>query len=281
MSRHNRRVPTSFYSRFARDVQAFAASPESYTPKPSASGLAPTPRILAVLEGGYSDRALSSGIASLLTGMASTTSVTTCEWDLKDIVQMEKACCATPPSGIRKPLADWAMQAGELFGQLSGESREAWLLKGKMKAKESTDVAVTVDAALPRTRRQVPVQDYAAMAAGGADSSPTTKAIRIKRVGKTEVVAKTAVVSSTTTTTTVNLPPELLATSSESSEAEELGNSTDSSVGRTTAGALDRFMESQQPRSSKSPVVVGESPGPEVVQGKSTVHLMWQNQKLN
>jgi histone deacetylase HOS3 len=56
MSRHNRRVPTSFYHRFTRDVCAFA---EKW-----AGG-----RVVSVLEGGYSDKALLSGAMAHLVGM--------------------------------------------------------------------------------------------------------------------------------------------------------------------------------------------------------------------
>jgi histone deacetylase HOS3 len=56
MSRHGRKVPTSFYHRFTRDVCAFA---DTY-----ASG-----RIVSVLEGGYSDEALLSGAMAHLTGL--------------------------------------------------------------------------------------------------------------------------------------------------------------------------------------------------------------------
>ncbi|KAJ3775524.1 Arginase/deacetylase [Lentinula raphanica] len=48
MSRHGRKVPTNFYAQFTKDARAFA---EDY-----AKG-----RIVSVLEGGYSNRALSSG----------------------------------------------------------------------------------------------------------------------------------------------------------------------------------------------------------------------------
>jgi histone deacetylase HOS3 len=57
MSRHNRKVPTSFYYRFAQDVCAFS---DKY-----ARG-----RIVSVLEGGYSDRALISGAMAHLSGLA-------------------------------------------------------------------------------------------------------------------------------------------------------------------------------------------------------------------
>lgn len=57
MSRHGRNVPTSFYSRFASDVRSFA---DQY-----AQG-----RIVSVLEGGYSNTALISGVGSFLEGLA-------------------------------------------------------------------------------------------------------------------------------------------------------------------------------------------------------------------
>lgn len=57
MSRHNRNVPTSFYRRFALDATGFA--------RRHAAG-----KCLAVLEGGYSDRALASASAAFLSGFA-------------------------------------------------------------------------------------------------------------------------------------------------------------------------------------------------------------------
>ena len=56
MSRHNRKVPTSFFYHFTRDVCAFANK--------WANG-----RIVSVLEGGYSDKALLSGAMAHLTGL--------------------------------------------------------------------------------------------------------------------------------------------------------------------------------------------------------------------
>jgi histone deacetylase HOS3 len=57
MSRHGRKVPTSFYHRFTVDACAFA---NRY-----AQG-----RLVSVLEGGYSDRALASGAMAHLCGLA-------------------------------------------------------------------------------------------------------------------------------------------------------------------------------------------------------------------
>jgi histone deacetylase HOS3 len=56
MSRHNRKVPTSFFYRFTRDICAFANK--------WAQG-----RIVSVLEGGYSDKALLSGAMVHLVGL--------------------------------------------------------------------------------------------------------------------------------------------------------------------------------------------------------------------
>lgn len=62
MSRHGRKVPTSFYYRFAKDARKFANE--------HAKG-----RIISVLEGGYSDRALTSGAMAHLTGLVDLDSV--------------------------------------------------------------------------------------------------------------------------------------------------------------------------------------------------------------
>ncbi|KAF8581554.1 Arginase/deacetylase [Ramaria rubella] len=56
MSRHGRSLPTSFYARFTRDTCALAEH--------HGSG------VVSVLEGGYSDRALCSGVMAHLVGMA-------------------------------------------------------------------------------------------------------------------------------------------------------------------------------------------------------------------
>jgi histone deacetylase HOS3 len=59
MSRHGRKVPVSFYRRFAEDARQFA---EKY-----ARG-----KLISVLEGGYSDRALTSGAMAHLIGLVNT-----------------------------------------------------------------------------------------------------------------------------------------------------------------------------------------------------------------
>ena len=138
MSRHNRRVPTSFYSRFARDLNSFASAQASYSARPTSSQ-AILPKIVSILEGGYSDRALASATASFLAGLATDKPI---EWDLtKDIIPLEKAVAASQPStNNKKPLPDYLVQTAMLYDLLTGEQiqRSDWQ-KGLVKEKEGTN----------------------------------------------------------------------------------------------------------------------------------------------
>ncbi|OAL45846.1 Arginase/deacetylase [Pyrenochaeta sp. DS3sAY3a] len=59
MQRHSVNVPTEFYARFTRDVVRLA----------NEEGTSVHGRVISVLEGGYSDRALTSGVLSHLSGL--------------------------------------------------------------------------------------------------------------------------------------------------------------------------------------------------------------------
>ncbi|KAL5113527.1 histone deacetylase [Pleosporales sp. CAS-2024a] len=59
MQRHSVNVPTEFYARFTRDVVRLAEE----------EGTGADGRVISVLEGGYSDRALSSGVMSHISGL--------------------------------------------------------------------------------------------------------------------------------------------------------------------------------------------------------------------
>ena len=59
MQRHQANVPTDFYARFTRDVAMMAKE----------EGLGVDGRVISVLEGGYSDRALVSGVLSHVSGL--------------------------------------------------------------------------------------------------------------------------------------------------------------------------------------------------------------------
>ena len=63
MQRHRANVPTDFYARFTRDVVMMAEE----------EGLGVDGRVVSVLEGGYSDRALMSGVLSHISGLADVT----------------------------------------------------------------------------------------------------------------------------------------------------------------------------------------------------------------
>ncbi|KAG5653747.1 hypothetical protein H0H81_010834 [Sphagnurus paluster] len=79
MSRHNRKVPTAFYHRFARDACALA---DRY-----AGG-----RVVSVLEGGYSDRALISGAMAHLVGLTEDpVQIDEDWWSVENLAQLEKA----------------------------------------------------------------------------------------------------------------------------------------------------------------------------------------------
>ncbi|KAL2204850.1 Arginase/deacetylase [Sarocladium strictum] len=60
MQRHQVNVPTEFYARLGEDVVSMAAE----------EGLCVDGRVISVLEGGYSDRALASGVLSHMSGLA-------------------------------------------------------------------------------------------------------------------------------------------------------------------------------------------------------------------
>ncbi|GLB41101.1 putative histone deacetylase [Lyophyllum shimeji] len=79
MSRHDRKVPVGFYHRFTRDARALA---DRY-----AAG-----RIVSVLEGGYSDRALISGAMAHLSGLVDDTTSSQVDeewWSVDNLVRLE------------------------------------------------------------------------------------------------------------------------------------------------------------------------------------------------
>lgn len=65
MQRHQVNVPTDFYARFTRDVVRLAEE----------RGLGVDGRVISILEGGYSDRALLSGVLSHLSGLTASENV--------------------------------------------------------------------------------------------------------------------------------------------------------------------------------------------------------------
>ncbi|KAK0554840.1 histone deacetylase [Tilletia horrida] len=96
MSRHGRSVPVSFYSRFANDSVALAEE--------IAGG-----KVVSILEGGYSDRALSSAAMALVSGLAgyvpspiSAGNGGGCEewWEVESLLKLEKAAKKAAENGL-------------------------------------------------------------------------------------------------------------------------------------------------------------------------------------
>ncbi|ORX41060.1 histone deacetylase domain-domain-containing protein [Kockovaella imperatae] len=77
MQRHDRRVPTSFFSRYTRDIVKFA---NQYTQG----------KIVSVLEGGYSDRALTSAAMGHIIGMLDRSGEASW-WSETELVNIERA----------------------------------------------------------------------------------------------------------------------------------------------------------------------------------------------
>ncbi|THH30542.1 hypothetical protein EUX98_g3648 [Antrodiella citrinella] len=140
MQRHLRRVPTSFYHRFTRDAAAFA---EKY-----ARG-----RLISVLEGGYSDRALMSGAMAHVVGLSGVDvrSVDEAWWSIDNLVQLEQA--------TKKRRGGRISQA-----TLSSTPTPAWVLR-------TQEIFSTIDAAPPVTK---PVVQSSSMSLRDRSLKPTS-----------------------------------------------------------------------------------------------------------
>ncbi|KAJ7342711.1 Arginase/deacetylase [Mycena albidolilacea] len=110
MSRHNRRVPTSFFYQFARDACALS---DRY-----AGG-----KLISVLEGGYSDRALTSGAMAHLLGLTDGP-VDADWWSAENLVLLEKATKTKRGGRQSLPQAQanlpWLDRALAIFSSLDG-----------------------------------------------------------------------------------------------------------------------------------------------------------------
>ncbi|KAJ3921353.1 Arginase/deacetylase [Lentinula edodes] len=117
MSRHGRKVPTNFYAQFTRDARAFAEK--------HAKG-----RIVSVLEGGYSDRALISGTFAHFCALGLSEERTWNEtwWNKDNLDALQNATKPKKPRGhvsgpLSAPKTDlepepWLKQAVSIFQHL-------------------------------------------------------------------------------------------------------------------------------------------------------------------
>lgn len=106
MQRHAASVPTDFYARVTEDVVKMAVDPETGTDG----------RVISVMEGGYSDRAIYSGVCSHLSGLVS-----------GPCLQEEAIADSEPNLGQDKPRL--GMEMGQRLGltmeqQLHGQSNQ-------------------------------------------------------------------------------------------------------------------------------------------------------------
>ena len=91
MSRHNRKVPTSFYHRFTRQTTAIS---DQY-----AQG-----RVVSVLEGGYSDRALISGAMAHLSGLVDVPPQCRVDeewWSVENLIKVSKTADIKKHGSVR------------------------------------------------------------------------------------------------------------------------------------------------------------------------------------
>ncbi|GAA5969107.1 hypothetical protein JCM11641_007472 [Rhodosporidiobolus odoratus] len=201
MSRHSRNVPTSFYRRLASETLSFAQT--------HCNG-----KVLAVLEGGYSDRALASGAGSLLTGLyggrdgvESREEERDAWWDEPELEKLEKACAPIPTTGKgRKAGAG----AGGIIG-VDQNKDDPWLIRAVEVFSRIEDVSAPESPSTPwtstgrsrqRTREETPPakpmqlrerkvkHDYAGLAAGVSPAGSPASEGKTRRVVSGEIKGK-------------------------------------------------------------------------------------------
>lgn len=277
MSRHNRRVPTTFFSRFAADAKAFANNAESYsasmTPRKATLSSAPLRRtagkVVAVLEGGYSDRALISGTASLLTGLyhpvndneSPNTAYGLDWWDLKEIQHLEKATFPSPPAGRRPNWPEWALDSSKLFFTLSGEERSEW------ERYWSASPAAKREAVPPPPRMTLRRQRSIT-----AETSP----LDLKEV-KLAVEQLTIVSSEAAPAVTPEVLQSTASTDSERNSSPPQSSESNTQDGYTTASSLDGFGDKKPLDTSASP---SRTDRPDHGPMGNKVRLVWKGQSL-
>ncbi|KAF9816382.1 hypothetical protein IEO21_04135 [Rhodonia placenta] len=145
MSRHGRHVPTSFYKRFAQDTIKFA---ERFS-----GG-----RLISVLEGGYSDRALTSGAMAHLIGLVDPVGVDESWWSLNNLTELEKATKKRRGGRVSQPSAPapWIGRTLEVFASIDSSHTVA--------PTTSSRASVPLSSRTLRERKNPPVKS--------ADSDP-------------------------------------------------------------------------------------------------------------
>ncbi|KAH7915486.1 histone deacetylase domain-containing protein [Hygrophoropsis aurantiaca] len=183
MSRHNRKVPTSFYHRFTRDTCILA---DHY-----ASG-----RVISVLEGGYSDRALSSGAMAHLCGLVDAgklgAEVDESWWDIENLVKLEKA--TKPRKGGRQSLTNstepWLTRASALLPLLNVDvaqsplsPRNCWVpptsmtLRERKKPASQTSTGTSTPSVSPEVKKKTNSGTKGEKISGNLSESTTSSSL--------------------------------------------------------------------------------------------------------
>ncbi|KGO69526.1 Histone deacetylase superfamily [Penicillium expansum] len=97
MQRHSVKVPTEFYAKFTADVIRMSQE----------EGLGVEGRVISVLEGGYSDRALSSGVLSHLAGLSENSEFKSEWWSQNNLRELDAIMAPTPSKGRKKSAATY------------------------------------------------------------------------------------------------------------------------------------------------------------------------------
>ncbi|WWC65093.1 uncharacterized protein I303_107707 [Kwoniella dejecticola CBS 10117] len=195
MQRHDRRVPTSFYSRYTKDIAAFA---DQHTEG----------KIVSVLEGGYSDRALTSAAMGHIVGMKGVLPEG-CDawWTEQELINIEKATKKRRTGKLAPFPSEFSAQSHlqrthTLFSHFEGGSGGVDSTAPSVQSTPLPNVRMTLrdrrkpeDIALPPSAENTPVAPRRAVRGRGGGASTLNTPTRTKKD------------HSSTTTTTTNPSP--------------------------------------------------------------------------
>ncbi|WWD20659.1 hypothetical protein CI109_105135 [Kwoniella shandongensis] len=192
MQRHDRRVPTSFYSRYTKDIVAFA---DKYTEG----------KVVSVLEGGYSDRALTSAAMGHIVGMTGSLPEKCDEWWTEtELINIEKATKKKRTGKLQPFPSDLSSQPHLLRTHaLLGHFEGAGAPESTAPSVASTPIAGMgrmtlrdrsrkVDDSAPTSTESTPTVRRPARGRGGGGTGVTTPSSRSKIVEPTTITTPTA-----------------------------------------------------------------------------------------
>lgn len=114
MQRHSVKVPTEFYAKFTADVIRMSQE----------EGLGVEGRVISVLEGGYSDRALSSGVLSHLSGLSENSEFKSEWWSQNNLRELDAIMTPTPSKGRKKSAATYLTSTKSFAAKVVAPGRD-------------------------------------------------------------------------------------------------------------------------------------------------------------